>query len=614
MLKLDRMRPPVRRVLALDAGSRSIKLLLAESDFGRLRILKEELIDLQAEGLVAPEEIKTHLQTRLDELGRPPLALVLPQHLSISQVVDLPLAPESEVEKMIQDETIKLGGVSESRIIYDFVRTETAAQNRQQFWVTVAQEGDIRERIVQLGVEQDDLCEVTTAANALIAAYRATSPLSSRAILVHLGAQTTVVVVLLAGQGVFATGFQMGGDFFTRALARLRNCSEETAEGLKRANDLLAGPEASHEFAAVVDGWVAELKRQLNEWFERNPSVAPDAASFELVASGGGFDQLGLLDYLKAQAGLDLLPWPKAAQPEVALPSKRFEAAFGVALQALGYSAQPVSLLPDDYRAAWRKRLSRQRLEIASLGLAVLCAVIFAFGTWHQISLIGRKQALLNKVQAGQEAVEANDALTADLAIEYEGFRPLFASQQNTIDTLKTFALLQESRSNRSLWYVLLADQQTYFDKPAGLSVTNKLSRTNVFAPTAARGKSGSAEFAVTSGATNFTPAKAGYIAELCVTGDVDAARKVRRELVEELKQQRLFSKVDLLSDDLRRNLADAKVIIPDRDIVLSLDFAQTEFQQPLLIKKPAPRSSRRPPRSPWTSSDGAENPSPIAP
>src|SRR5512146_185148 len=227
LLKFGQMQPPVRRVLALDAGSRCIKLLLAESDFGRLRILKEELLDLQAEGLVAPDEIKTHLQARLEDWGNPPLALLLPQHLSISQVIDLPLAPESEVEKLIADETIKLGGVSESRIIYDFVRIEASAKNRQQFWVTLCQEGDIRERILHLGVEQEELCEITTPANALIAAYRAAAPLSSRAILVHLGAEATVVVILVAGQGAFAASFQMGSDFFTRSLARLRHCPEE---------------------------------------------------------------------------------------------------------------------------------------------------------------------------------------------------------------------------------------------------------------------------------------------------------------------------------------------------------------------------------------------------
>jgi hypothetical protein len=59
--------------------------------------------------------------------------------------------------------------------------------------------------------------------------------------------------------------------------------------------------------------------------------------------------------------------------------------------------------------------------------------------------------------------------------------------------------------------------------------------------------------------------------------------------LVDELKQQRLFSKVDLLSDDLRRNLAESKVVVPDRNFVLALDFAATEFQQPLPPRKPMP-------------------------
>jgi Tfp pilus assembly PilM family ATPase len=618
MLKLERMRPPVRQVLALDVGSRGIKLLLAESDFGRLRLLKEELVDLQAEGLVSADEIKAHLQASLDEWGRPPLALVLPQHLSISQVIDLPLVPESEVEKLIEDETIKLSGVSESRIVYDFVRTETSAKNRQQFWVTFSQEGDIRERILRLGVEQEDLCEVTTTANALITAYRTTCPLSSRAVLVHLGAQTTVVVILLAGQGAFATSFQMGGDFFTRSLARLRNCSEESAEALKHGKNLLGGPEAFPEFAGVVDGWVAELKRQLNEWFEHNPGVAPDAASFELVASGGGFEQPGLLEYLKAEAGLDLRPWPKSSQPEAVSPTNRFEVAFGAALQALGYSAQPVSLLPDDYRAAWRKRLNQQRLELASLVLAAVCVLVLALGTWRQVSLFNRKDGLLKKVQAAQEAVQANDALGRELVTEYEGLRPLFAAQQSTLDTLKTLALLEQSRSNRSFWYVVLADQQSYFSQPLLLSSTNKPAGTNqAVVATSRPGPWGAGFTGPSATATNLAPAKPGFIAELCIPEEADSARRTLRELVNELNEQRLFAKVDSLSDDLRRDVADPKVIIPDRQKVLELDFAQTEFQTRLLKKPPTSLSRGTPKRAArpaWPGPDTGEGATPIAP
>jgi hypothetical protein len=302
--------------------------------------------------------------------------------------------------------------------------------------------------------------------------------------------------------------------------------------------------------------------------------------------------------------------------------SKRFEVAFGAALQALGYSAQPVSLLPDDYRVAWQKRLNLQRLELASFGLAVLCLLLLAVGTWHKVSLISRKQALLAKVQAGQEALEANDLLAAELTTEYENFRPLFASQQNTLDTLRTLALLQQSRSNRSLWYVLLADQQTYFSQSLGPPSTNKPSFAKLFAPIGNRPRGSPTDFsAASSSSTNLSPTKPGLIAELCIPEDADGARRIRRQLVDELKEQRLFSKVDLLSDDLRRNLADPKVIIPDRDrdFVLALDFAETEFQQALPPRKRLPGSPSRPAvrhttRPALTAPDSGENSRAITP
>ncbi len=615
-LTFDRVRAPVQSVLALDCGHRRLKLLLAESDFGRLRIVRQEMLDLQAEGLVSADELKTHLQGTLEEWGNPPLALVLPQHLSISQLVDLPQAPDSEVDQLIAEETLKLGGVSNSRIVYDFVPAETAAKGRQQFWVTLCQEGDIRERLSRLGVDHEEICEVTTTDNALIAAYRATCPHSPRAILVHLGAQTTVVVILVAGQGAFATSFQMGGDFFTRSLARLRNCPEETAEALKREKDLLSGPEASAEFKAVVDGWVAELKRQLSEWFQQNPAVSREAPSFDLIASGGGFEQTGLREYLKTSADLPFQPWPAATGANTVAPGKDFEVAYGAALQALGQTAQTISLLPDDYRLAWKKRLSRQRIDLASLVLACLCGVVLIFGTWHKISLLNRQSALLQKVQAAQRAVEENDGLTASLLGEYENLRPVLAAQQHTVDTLKTLALLQQSRAQGNLWYVLLADQQSYFSQPPALLLTNRPARTNLLGAAVDPTRGGVLSFRSPAAAlTNVLPGKPGFIAELCVPGEAEAARRVISVVVNSLKQEPLFSKVDLLSDDLRRNLADPKVIVPDREFVLALDFSCTDFEQPIPPKKLVPGSRpKRSARPPWTAPESGDTANQSAP
>jgi len=606
---LTRLRPPIRRVAVVDPGSRNLKLLLATSEFGRLHIRQRELLDLKAEGLVSAEEIKTHLLATLDLWGSPPIALVLPQHLSTSQVIDVPMAPESEVKKLIEDETVRLGGVSESRIVYDFVRIETDVPNHQQFWVTLCQEGEIRDRILRLGLENEDLCDVTTTANALIAIYRVKAPDSPRAILVHMGAQTTVVVIILAGQGAFTTSFQMGGDFFTRALMRERSCSEESAESIKRGTNLLFGRDADPQFISLVDGWVAELDRQLKDWFDRNPGAAANREKFEMVASGGGFDQPGLIEHLKLRAGFNLRLWPSEERANIAGSLKGFEVAYGAALQALGYSAQPVSLLPEDYRAAWKRRVARQRLEFASLLLVLVCMLGFALGTWHNFTLIKNKSALLAKIHAGQDAVEQNDAFTSDLIAEYEALRPVFAAEQNTLDTLKTLSLLQNSRSNRSCWYVLIADQQTYFTQPLPSISTNKVAATNSTPASASSTLPGGLASSWIMW-TNISLAKPGVIAELCIPEEDETARRLLGQIVSELQHQRVFAIADRLAEDQRRALADPKVVIPDREFVLRLDYNETDFQKSSPKRSPTTSPGRFPrrPRPSPPAAESAEN------
>jgi hypothetical protein len=329
------------------------------------------------------------------------------------------------------------------------------------------------------------------------------------------------------------------------------------------------------------------LRGQLNEWLDHNRQSAANLENFDFIASGGGFAQPGLLDYLRTRAGFDLKPWPKSKASESISVSPGFEVALGAALQALGHSTQPVSLLPDDYRASWQKRLNTQKLEFVSLVFVLFCILALALGTWHKLSIINRQQVLSHEVGEGQKAVDANDALSADLVTEYEGWRPLFAAQQNTTDILRTFALLQSSRSNRSMWYVFLADQQSYFSLSPNPPGTNKPLHTNVVG-------------IVSSGstATNISLARPGLIAELSIPEEAETARRQLSEIVNGLKQQPLFSKVDLLSEDLRRNVADPKVIVSDRDFVLAMDFAATDYSQPVRSRKSMPVGPRPPRRS----------------
>jgi Tfp pilus assembly PilM family ATPase len=587
MPKSGRFEPPLRRVLAVDAGSRCVRLLLLESRFGRLRLAGREVLDLEAEGLVSAEEVKSHVQAIVAAWGRPPIALALPQHVAVSQSVDLPPTSERDARSLIEAETLKLGGVSESAIVYDFVRLPAPDDQRHRFWVTFCQEGEIRARIAQLGLEGEDFREVTTAANALLTAWDHLRPQNPRAVLVHAGAQNTTVVIALHRTGVFATSFPMGGDFLTRTIARLRQCPPAAAETLKRGQDLLDGPDRLAGLAEAVDGWAAELKRQLNDWRERHSGEAGDFADFDLLASGGMFEQPGLLAYLKTRTGLRLERWPagRAAGALAWVPG--FEIALGTALQALGFSSQPVSLLPAERRAGWQRRLGRQRLEFANAFVLVLVALALGFGVWQKLALIRYKEAFKAKVDAAIDSAQANAALTRDLLTEFNTLRPLFERQQNTVDTLHTLARLQQTRGQHDFWYVLLADQQSYFTPSAAAASTNQ--------PAALAGFAGPRSLA----ATNASPAKPGFIAELCVPGSPDDARRTLSAVVNELKTDATFARVDLLSEDLRRNLADPKVLVPDRHFALALDFANTEFQRRADLKTPRlPATGRGAPRS----------------
>lgn len=594
------LEPPLRRVLAIDAGSRCIRLLLLESNFGKLRVLRQDALDLQEEGLVSAEELKAHLQKTLSDWCRPPLALAVPQQTVVSQLVDLPPVTEAEARQLIEAETIKLGGVNESAMVYDFARVEPLAEGRQSYWVTFCQEGEIQSRVMQLGLEQHEFREITTAANALLTAWQATRPGKTDAVLVHAGAQATTLVAVRRGVGVFATSFPMAGDFFTRAIARLQKCSLEAAEALKRSTDILAGERLVKGFPEIVDGWAAELKRQLSDWKSQHPRTAGDLDNAPFVATGGAFEQPGLLEYLSTRAGLKFQRWPLERTPEALQPAIGFEIALGAALQSLGQGLQPASLVPADRRAAWRKRLGRQRFEFANTVIILALFLALGIGSWQKFSLIQRKQALVNKVQAGLESVQANNSLTTDLLGSYDTLRPLFERQQMTVDTLQSLALLQPARSNRSLWFVLLADQPSYFALPPTVAGTNK----------PAAGAPSEPEFGRRRDSTNATPARPGLIAELCVPEDADGARSTISLVVSNLKKSPAFARVDLLSEDLRRSMAEAKVLIPDRHFALALDFATTEFQPGVRRSKPTPgpRAAARPPGPVKSGPDAAIN------
>jgi Tfp pilus assembly PilM family ATPase len=572
---------PAKRLLAIDPGTHAIKLLLVEEMLGRVRVLRHEVIELHEGGLVSEEELLRHLREVVQEVGAEPLALALPHYRALSQVTDLPASEPEEIRKLVEAETVKLSGLGESNIVFDYVALQEFGRYRNPFWLTLCQEGEIQKQITRCGLANADLCEVTTTVNSLVAAWQALEPGDRHVVLADWGAAGTGVAIVLGRQAVYTTTFPLGGDLLTEAIAAQRSCSFEAAEGIKRGCDVASMPEDLGALDTALANWRQELQRILAEWVGEHPELRVSVDSFAVVLCGGAALQAGLVERLNRSPGVRFEAWPAAGEGDE--PGGRFAAAYGTALQALGKSRQPASLLPAEVRESWRKQHSLHLLHSLNFFALALVALLLIFGTWQQVEELLLKRSLLANSRAALEKARTTESLSREVAAEYQRLQPILHRQKQTVDALQTLALLQQARSNQDLWYVLFADQRSYFTAPAPVT-------TNVPAVTNA-----------SSALTNLPAFKEGFVAEICLPEDGEPMRRTLSRVVTTLKLAPLFKNVDLLSADRRRNLADTNVVLADHLFALDIELKENPFP------RPEPSGERKPGANPRPSAGPAD-------
>jgi Tfp pilus assembly PilM family ATPase len=547
---------PRKRLLAIDPGGNCVKLLLVEEILNRPQILRHELIEIQSAGLLSEEEVFRHAQDVIQNLGQYPIALAIPHYRALSQTIDLPDAESQEIRRLIEAETVKLSGLGESNIVYDYCPLQPYGRHGNPFWVTLCRENEIQSQIQRCGLAGLDLCEVTTTANGLAASYLAIEPDADRVVLVDFGATGTVLVVLYRGQAIYASHFAVGGDALTESIASDRHGSFELAESVKRAEDLepmsAAGPSAS-----ALTNWHAELTHTLDEWAEEQTDLQLNPREFRVVLAGGSSLHTGLIPFLNRLGSLRFEPWPDPGLSR--WPGPRFAAAYGAALQHLGKSRQPVSLLPAPVRQFWHGHHSLNLVHSIIFFLLSMLALFLGLGTWQKHELLKSKETLLAQSQAALDKARQTDEVGRRLRRDYQHLLPLLQHQRRTLDTLQTLALLQQTRSNQSYWFVLFADPQSYFAaRPWG--------ETNPPPPVA--------------GPTSLSPVPHGFIAELCVPEQGDAMRRTLSQLVAELRLSRLFQNVDSLPADRRRSLVDPALLLPEH-FALVLELPENRLPSP---------------------------------
>lgn len=556
-----------RRVIALDLGSSHLKVAVADAAFGRLRVVHHRIVDLPAEGLLSLEEIDRHLQEIIKSLGNHPLAIALPQHLSLSHLIDLPATPEGEVAAMIERETRSLSGLSDGAIVYDYQRLAPFGRHAHPFWVTIAREQEVQIQLQRLAGPDNDhtFCEVTSAANALILAYLAGPPRGPKVLLADLGAGSTTVAALFHGQGVLASSLQIGSESFTHSIASLKNCGFAEAEHLKRTANLFHGPDHLPGFQAVVELWRQDLEKVLREWEDEHPELRSSREPWTIILGGGGALQEGLLAYVRRRSALVYEPWPEAAGPGLDPPWSRHAITRGLLLQAGSGAPRAVSLLPRFLTRLKRRQEQLMSLNVAGAVLALILTLLLTAGLALKISATNRKDRQLERAQTALAMATETEGLLEAREQAFNRVRFLLHRQTRTVDALATWRILQRLRKERDLWFLLVADQESY-----ALGAATRPAETNaIIGPEPA------------STATNALETNPGFVVELCLPDKTPAPIAVLREVVDGLKSEKLFRGVDTLPA-VRRNTNhfDAKQLPADRYFSLELNLEEKEWQR----------------------------------
>jgi len=561
---------PTRRLLAVDAGSQTVKLVLVEEMFGRCRVLQQRLLEPAGEGEDSRDDCLLRVRSLLAEVGDCPVALALPHYRALSQVLDLPVAGQDDVEAAIEEESQKLSGLGESQIVHDFSRLTPFGKLQNPFWVTFCQEGEVQNQIGRCGLADLDLCEVTTTSNALVAAYQARQPGNGPTALVDVGAMGTLVTILLEGQPVYAAGFAMGTELWAEVLSHAESCPLPIARERLRAVGFTL--EASDALRNVLRRWHGELARLVGEWTRDNTDLNLKSADLECVLTGGGAELPGLPEALSALPGLRFAAWPEGGTEGHVSP--RFAVAYGTALHALGRASHPASLLPEEVRHYWRRSHLLQLLQSLLLLALVLLTLALGLGTWQKLGLESEKSRWYEQGFAALSTARNVATLDRENRDIFQHLRPVLQRQRETLDTLDTLALLQESRSNRSYWYVLFAGGRDYF-LAAPWPSTNAPPTTN-------------------SGPANpYLPSRPGFVVELCVPESGESGRRIVSQLVNDLRATGRYQNVDSLPDDRRRPLADPHVLLPEGHVALQLETLMNPFAtHDLTANRRYPRSA----------------------
>lgn len=558
----------MERVMILDPGETATLILIAERVLSRVQVREHITIPnhLAPAKDIVPETIK-HLRSQYDPIR---IYLILPQSETVSQQISL---QTQSIEEFIAGESARFQKIEDVELVFDHqpLAESSMPEERSErenggglWWLTYCREPSVQQRLQTLGLDFDDVDDVTSAAQGLWSAFESLTHSDGAVWAVDVGRRHTSLLQIRDGRPQFAASF---------------------------SSPLVGFPSEQPEFSADP----SPSADALESWLERLlPSSVPRASHqtipltrrdrLLLLGERGLIEPAAAFLRKRTEATL-ILPEeehrsksggePKAknrkSTKQRRAPSE-FSAALGVARAALGLAKLQISLLPQACRQRRDQKFFWNRLRGWTAAAAAATIFLLLLATWQNAVLFRMSDKHIQRAEFVIAEMQETEKTLSQSAAQYEQVRPILRLQQETAELIETFAALQSVAQDPAYWLVLLADFDSYYSQSSTPIASNKMEAPPELA------------------AANPFVGKSGFVAEFSFHKSGETMRAKLLSLVNRLSENKIYRHVDTLAEDLRRPLAQTNILFPgERHAALSLELRRNYFDRNLHLNPDSP-------------------------
>ncbi|MBN2449450.1 MAG: pilus assembly protein PilM [Lentisphaeria bacterium] len=454
-----------KKAIGLDFGQSSVKLVQVSLAGGKVQIDRQEVFDARREGILDEQEMFAGAAAWLKELGlaEEEFCVGLPQFLTTTQLSDFPpTVSGDELQEMVTFETVQLAGLSDEAFRSDYHVMAPEFGRKNPVLIGICRQSVVDERAENLsesGLRLYDLAmNGMAAANALFFLHPEVVADREPQLVLDIGVDSSTLLVIAAGEVLYAGSLMFGGTRFDEALANQFSCSAEDAEKLKPE---VALDPAKREAPLMAAARVLEneIRNSLEHWRAAEREEIAHRMVTGIWLCGGSARMQGLTTCLSRHFGCDCVLFGPRGRDGAADP--RLATALGIALQGVEAARVTISLCPPPIRWVQQRRRRFGYLVGAAAVLVLLTAVgLFRYrqrletmerDLADQIRNLEMCEKLIPRLEENQQMLRHHEKMLV----------PIVEKANRAGRYLRTIDALAAARGEED-WFIYLADQFSY--------------------------------------------------------------------------------------------------------------------------------------------------------